>query len=261
VKANRRLLSLIILLALVASSYFPAPRPAIDGPIQTLIIDAGHGGKDPGSLGLRYQEKDIALAIALQLRQVVNENLPHIRVIMTRDTDKFISLGRRGSIAQGQRGDFFVSIHCNGSVKNHVAGSSTYVMGINDGEEEDETIVSENESIMMEENYRSLTGGFEPNSPEAHIYFKLLKNAFRRESIHLADKIQYQYKNRIGRKSYGVKQAPFVVLYMSGMPAVLTETGFITNEEEETFLASVNGQAHIAQCLYRAIRDYNQEFQ
>lgn len=260
VKANLHLFSLLFLVAFLTSSYFPLPRPAADGPIQTLIIDAGHGGKDPGSLGSRHYEKDLALAIARNLKQIVNENLPHIRVVMTRESDRFVSLGRRASLAQDYRGDFFVSIHCNGSVKNQVHGSSTYVMGINDGEEDDETLVSENESMMMEENYRSLTGGFEPNSPEAHIYFKLLKNAFRQESIHLADKIQHQYRNRLGRKSYGVKQAPFVVLYMSGMPAVLTETGFITNEAEETFLASETGRSHIASGIYRAIRDYNQEF-
>ena len=259
-KSNRRFFCLLFSLALVSGSFFSPPRPAADGPIQTLIIDAGHGGKDPGSLGSRYYEKDLALAIAQRLRQIVNENMPHIRIVMTRDSDRFVSRGRRGAMAQSQRGDFFVSIHCNGSVNPHASGTSTYVMGINEGEEADETIVAENESMMMEDDYRSLTGGFEPNSPEAHIYFKLLKNAFRQESMHLADKIQHQYKYQLGRKNLGVKQAPFVVLYMSGMPAVLTETGFITNREEETFLASENGQSYLAACIYRAIRDYNQEF-
>lgn len=259
-KANPLFIWLTLIFGLTATSFVIAPRPKADGPIQTLIIDAGHGGRDPGSVGSRYYEKDLALGIALKLKQVVAEHMPHVQVVMTRGSDRYISLGRRASLAQDYQGDFFVSIHCNGSVKSHVHGSSTYIMGINEGEEEDETLVSENESMMMEDNYRELTGGFEPNSPEAHIYFKLLKNAFRQESLRLADKVQYQYKSRLGRKSYGVKQAPFVVLYMSGMPAVLTETGFITNVEEETFLASENGQTFLANGIYRAIRDYNQEF-
>ncbi len=102
-------------------------------------------------------------------------------------------------------------------------------------------------------------GGFEPSSPEGYIYFKLLKNAFRQESTRLANKIEYQYKNRLARKSFGVRQAPFIVLYQSGMPAILTETGFITNEEEETFLASESGQVYLASCIYRAIKEYNRE--
>ena len=177
-KANLQTIWLIVCIGLASTSFLEPPRRASDGPIQTLVIDAGHGGRDPGSLGSRYHEKELALGIALRLRQIVSENMPHVRIVMTRSSDRFLSLGKRAALAQDRKGDFFVSIHCNGSVKEHVSGTSTYIMGINEGEEEDETLVSENESMMMEENYQELTGGFEPNSPEAHIYYKLLKKCF-----------------------------------------------------------------------------------
>lgn len=231
-----------------------------NGPIQTVVIDAGHGGKDPGAVGDRYYEKNVTLAVALQLKRIMNENLPDIKVVLTRETDDFIGLNRRAEIAKESEGDFFISIHCNALRNKTKYGAESYVLGINQGQENYETIISENEAILFEDNYKEMYGGFDPSSPEGFIYFKLLKNIFRNESTHLAEKIQYQFKSRLGRKDRGVKQAPFVVLYLSGMPAVLTEIGFITNFDEETFLASETGQIYIASCIYRAIKAYNAEF-
>ncbi|MEZ4775097.1 MAG: N-acetylmuramoyl-L-alanine amidase [Bacteroidia bacterium] len=243
----------------LTSGWFPAPNDG-EGPIRTVIIDAGHGGKDPGALGARYYEKDITLNVALQLKRILNESMPDLNVVLTRDTDKFIALHRRAQIAKDNQGDFFISIHCNALKNNTKYGAESYVLGINEGQENYETIIAENESILFEDNYGDMYGGFDPSSPEGYIYFKLLKNVFRNESTRLAEKIQHQYASRIGRKDRGVKQAPFVVLYLSGMPALLTETGFITNYEEETFLASESGQIYIASCIYRAIKSYNMEF-
>ncbi|MEZ4825592.1 MAG: N-acetylmuramoyl-L-alanine amidase [Bacteroidia bacterium] len=254
------LLCLCVLPAVFITSWNFPSRPQGEGPIRTVIIDAGHGGKDPGAVGERYYEKNITLNVALQLKRILNESMPELNVVLTRDTDKFIALHKRAQIAKDNQGDFFISIHCNALKVKSRYGAETYVLGINEGQENYETIIAENEAILFEDNYADMYGGFDPSSPEGYIYFKLLKNVFRNESTRLAEKMQHQYSSRIGRKDRGVKQAPFVVLYHSGMPAVLTEIGFITNFEEETFLASETGQIYIASCIYRAIKAYNMEF-
>ncbi|MCB0837707.1 MAG: N-acetylmuramoyl-L-alanine amidase [Bacteroidetes bacterium] len=259
-KSAKFLLFILLLSGFSVTSFIPAPPDPSEGMIKTVIIDPGHGGKDPGAVGKRYYEKDISLQVGLQLKRILNECLPHIKVVMTRDTDEFIELHQRAAMAQDNKGDFFISIHCNALENRTKFGTETYVLGINPGQENYQTIIAENEAILFEENYGELYGGFDPSSPEGFIYFKLLKNVFRTESSHLAQKIQHQYGDRLGRKSRGVKQAPFIVLYLSGMPAILTEMGFITNYEEETFLASEVGQIFLATGIYRAVKAYNMEF-
>ncbi|MEO0472816.1 MAG: N-acetylmuramoyl-L-alanine amidase [Bacteroidota bacterium] len=228
------------------------------GPIRTLIIDAGHGGKDPGSVGKLVYEKDITIKVAKKLQQMVNEKMPGVRAVLTRKDDTFIPLHERGKIAQREGGDFFISIHCNGMKYADRHGTETYVLGTNEGQENYERIIQENQSILFEENYLTEYDGFDPNSPEANIFFSLVNNAFRSESFRLADGIQHQYEHSFHRFNRGVKQAPFVVLYMCGMPAVLTEIGFITNPEEEIYLQSEEGQSNIASALFNAVKTYNQ---
>ncbi|MEM7367241.1 MAG: N-acetylmuramoyl-L-alanine amidase [Bacteroidota bacterium] len=251
-------LGLFFLLGADFVAHAPLPEEET-APIKTLIIDPGHGGKDPGALGARYYEKDLALQISLKLKEMLNENMPSIKVVMTREDDTFVELYRRGEIALENNGDFFISIHCNGLKNKSKFGTETYVLGINEGQETYERVIAENESILFEENYRDMYGNFEPSSPEAYIFFRLLKNVFRQESTRLADKVQANYDSQ-GRHGRGVKQAPFVVLYHSGMPAILTEVGFITNYEEETYLASDSGQLAISASIMEAIREYNTEF-
>lgn len=260
VKAKVRLLGLICLFGLINHSYLLSPVSPSEGHIRTLIIDAGHGGKDPGAVGRHFYEKHIALKVALKLKEIVNEQLPEIKVEMTRDKDYFVPLYKRARIAQDRGGDFFVSIHLNASENRETFGTETYVMGFNRGQEDDKTIVAENESILFEENHQELYGGFDPHSPEGHIYFKLLKNAFRQESTFLAEQLQGEYREFGGRIDRGVKQGPFVVLYLSGMPSILTEIGFISNREEEKFLASEAGQNYLATSIYRSIKSYNLSF-
>lgn len=265
----KRLLFIIILASISLVSYCPLPFSAdelhpylikpVGGAIKTLVIDAGHGGKDPGAVGKRYYEKDLALKVALELRRIIQENMPEINVVMTRDDDTFIPLHKRGEIAKEAGGDFFISIHCNALENRSKFGTETYVLGVNEGQENYSTIIAENESILFEENYGDMYGGFDPTSPEGFIYFKLLKNVFRTESMRMATKIEGQFKTRLKRHSRGVKQAPFVVLYECGMPAILSEIGFISNYKEETYLASEEGQIYIASSLYRAIKEYNME--
>lgn len=238
----------------------PAPLlPQHDGPIQTLVIDAGHGGKDPGALGATIYEKEVTLAVAHKLRDRLQAAYPSMRVLLTREDDTFIPLHERGAIALEAGGDFFLSIHCNGLKNKTKQGAETYILGVNPGQENYQTIIAENEAILFEDDYQEMYGGFNPSSPEGFIYFHLLKNVFRQESSRLASQIQQAFATR-GRVDRGVKQAPFVVLYHCGMPAVLTEIGFITHPEEERFLASDSGQAVIADGLFQAIEAYNQAF-
>lgn len=269
-------LFLLSLLGLFSSSYHlggpgPAGRASIPtpelrdlglaGPIRTLIIDPGHGGKDPGAVKGSSYEKDVTLGVGLKLRSMVERNLPNVKVVMTRETDDFIPLYERGEIAQDHQGDFFISIHCNGLANEHSHGAETYILGVNKGQENYERIIEENQAVLFEDNFGEYYGGYDPHSAEANILFDLTSDALRSESKHLAEKVQVHYADAKGRLNRGVKQAPFIVLYMCGMPAILTEIGFITNEEEKEFLSSESGQTAIAEGLFRSIEAYNQEFQ
>lgn len=229
-------------------------------PIKTLVIDAGHGGKDPGALGHGYKEKDLNLKMALELKRLINENMPEIKVVMTRDTDKFIELSKRGEIAQDAKADFFVSIHCNSVPKNVASpnGTAVYILGVNHGQERYESHIRENEAVVFEANYKDLYGGFDPKSPEGDIFYNVMKNVYRNESMKLASKVEINLKNA-GRGSHGVKQSPFIVLWQSGVPAMLVETGYISHKTEAAFLASTAGQNEIAKSIYKAISSYNEE--
>ncbi|WNJ19348.1 N-acetylmuramoyl-L-alanine amidase [Pontibacter sp. G13] len=255
------LLPCLLLVGWVSSGFWMPREIGSDGPIKTLVIDPGHGGKDPGAVGKDHYEKEIALQVSLKLRDLLAERNPGIKVVMTRDDDTFIPLNKRAEIAQDHSGDFFLSIHCNGATKSDRNGTETFVLGINKGQENYATIIRENEAILFEENYQDIYGGFDPSSPEGFIYFALLKNAFRMESTRMADKIQTKYREDLERVDRGVKQAPFVVLYLSGMPSVLTELGFITNPKEEAWMASEAGTDSLAESLYQSIVEYNLEFQ
>ncbi|MCI4670552.1 MAG: N-acetylmuramoyl-L-alanine amidase [Bacteroidia bacterium] len=229
-------------------------------PIQTLIIDPGHGGKDPGTVGKRKYEKEIALKVSLLLKDSLKKYFPRMKVLLTRDKDKFIPLHKRGEFAQENQGDFFISIHCNAMKNKARHGVETYVLGLNKGQEGYETVIKENESVLFEENHHEMYGGFDPNSPEAAIYLKLLKDLFRESSLSMAERIQKNMCENLGKNDRGVKQAPFVVLYMCGMPAVLTEIGFMSNLNEESYLISEKGQRAIASNLCKAIVSYNRAY-
>lgn len=227
-----------------------------DGKIKKVVIDAGHGGKDPGATGLRSREKDIALSIALKAGKYISENFSDVEVIYTRKTDEFIELYRRAEIANEQHADLFISIHCNSSTSNKPYGAETYVMGLHKTNANLEVAKTENAAILYEEDYSKKYDGFDPNSPEAHIIFSLYQNAYRSYSLKLASLTQSQIVERSSRFDRGVKEAGFWVLYKTAMPGILIEAGFISNKEEEKFLASEIGQTVIASSVYRAFRDY-----
>lgn len=224
-----------------------------------VVIDAGHGGKDPGCHGAKYKEKDVALAVALKLGHLLEENDKNVTVIYTRKTDVFIPLNERAEIANRNHADFFVCVHCNASPDKTKYGSATYVMGLYKAEGNLEVSKRENSSILYEKDYKRTYNGFDPNSDEGNILFAMYQNAFLTESLDLAAKIQKEYEHNAKRTDNGVKQAGFLVLWKTAMPSLLSEIGFLTNSQEENFIGSHKGQSKIAECLFFALQQYIDE--
>ncbi len=225
--------------------------------IRTVVIDAGHGGKDPGCLGSGdLQEKHIALAISLKLGKYIEENFKDIKVIYTRTEDVFVKLHERANIANRNKADLFICIHVNSSVSSKSYGTETFVMGQSKTEANMRAVQRENATILMEDDYKEKYENFDPNDPESYIAFSLVQNAFLDQSIEFASKVQTQFKERVGRHDRGVREAPFLVLHQTTMPSVLIETGFLTNKEEEKFLTSEIGQDYMASAIYRAFKQY-----
>ncbi len=229
--------------------------------IKKIVIDAGHGGKDPGALGKKFHEKHITLAIALKLGKYIEVNMKDVEVIYTRDDDTFVELHKRAEIANTNKADLFISIHVNSTKSKQPRGTSTYVMGLHKSEENLEVALRENSVILDESDYKTKYQGYDPNSPETYIVLSLMQDAYIEQSILLASKVQEQLKKRAGRKDIGVKQAGLIVLYNCTMPSILVETGFISNKEEEKYLISDEGQSFIASAIYRAFKEYKKEIE
>lgn len=229
--------------------------------VKTVVIDAGHGGHDPGCSGAHSREKHIALAISKKLAQLMKERLPGLRVILTRDKDVFIPLQERAAIANRNNADMFISIHCNympGS--SATRGSETYVMGLHTADENLEVAKRENAAILHEDNYMENYGGYDPNSPEGHIMLSMFQNAFLDQSILLANKVENRFAEA-ERKSRGVKQAGFLVLRETAMPSILIEAGFLSSRREEAYLKTAAGQEVIANAILEAFVEYKYEIE
>ena len=224
--------------------------------IKTVVIDAGHGGHDSGCLGGNYsKEKNVTLAVALKLGALITKNFPDIKVIYTRKTDVFIELHERAGIANRNNADLFISIHCNANPNTAAFGAETYLMGLHKTEANLDVSKRENAVITLEKDYKNQYDGFDPNAPETHIILSLNQNAHIEQSTLLASFIQKQFKE-LGRYSRGVKQAGFLVLYKTAMPAVLIETGFLTNPSEGAFLVSDDGQSKLSQSIFKGFKAY-----
>ena len=226
--------------------------------VKTIVIDAGHGGKDGGCAGSHANEKDVALAISLKLGEYIEQNFKDVKVIYTRKTDIFIKLSERAKIANKAKADLFICIHANAG-KTSAYGTETYVMGLHKTESNLKVAQRENSSILLEEDFETRYGNFDPSSPESYVALVMRQNVFIDQSLSLAAKIQKQFAERVGRKDRGVKQAGFLVLHQTNMPTVLIETGFLTNKEEEKFLTSKIGQDYLASAIYRAFKEYKKE--
>lgn len=250
--------SLFLLSFLVGSTALYAGQKSEDGK-WVVVIDAGHGGRDPGSVGRNSKEKDITLSVALKTGKYLEDNLKNVKVVYTRTTDKAVSLSERPRIAIRNNADLFISIHTNSATNRSASGTETFIMGLAKDAASFEVAKRENQVISFEEDFSTKYENFDAQSDESYIIFSLENNQFLKQSTNLAEKIQTQFRDRVGRRDRGVKQAGYWVLYNVGRPSVLTEIGFISNTAEEQFLMSEDGQTYIASAIYRACRDYINE--
>ena len=224
--------------------------------VRTVTIDAGHGGKDPGTVGPNSKEKDVTLAVALRLGEKIRAKHPEVKVIYTRDKDEFIPLDERSAIANVAKSDLFISIHCNSASATVAKGVETFVMGWHMAEDQFEVAKRENSVITFEQDYSQKYNHFDPNSPESYIIFSLMQNVFHDQSIEFATLVQQNFVKKNNRFDREVKQAGFLVLYKSSMPAVLIELGFLSNRKEESYLLSPKGQEETAEAIAQAFDTY-----
>jgi N-acetylmuramoyl-L-alanine amidase len=260
------IISSIVIAAIFWTSFIPKFTPVFT--VKTIVIDAGHGGKDPGCHGAKYKEKDVALAVALKLGKYIEDNMKDVRVVYTRKTDVFIELQERAEIANRAKADLFICIHCNSACyrdkkirkdicNDDAAGAETYVMGLKNEQGKLDVAKRENSAILLEDNYVKKYEGFDPNSDESYIIMSMFTDTYLDQSLNFASKVQKQYRGKAGRTDKGVKRASLWVLWRTFMPSVLTEIGFLTNPEEEQFLGSSKGQDYIASVysgLFASIR-------
>lgn len=284
-----KLVLLQTLIVFVFCSFY-TPKDEPKRKVKIIVIDPGHGGKDPGCNGVSCKEKDVALAVSLKFGKLIEENIKDVKVIFTRKTDIFVELEDRAKIANDNNADLFISIHCNAAGKPVMIkdkktgkmrpktfknskgktivvetanpapfGSETYVMGLKNEEGKMKVAQRENSAMLLEDNYETKYQGFDPNSEESYIIMSNYTSSYVIQSAGLALKIQEQYFKKAGRVDKGVHRQSIWVLWRTSMPSVLTELGYLTNPQEEKFLGSEKGQNYLAACLFRAFRKYKDE--
>jgi N-acetylmuramoyl-L-alanine amidase len=243
------------LLNLSASPIRIGPR------LRIVVIDPGHGGADPGTMGKKSKEKDVALKISLKFGAYIEQHLPDVKVVYTRKDDRYMSLEERAEVANKVKADLFICVHANALSGSPAYGTETYVMGLKKDKGNFEVAKRENSVMLMDENYQERYEGFDPNSTESYILFSLSQSAYQESSLLFAQKVEEQFKKKSGRYSRGVKQAGFWVLWRTAMPSVLIETGFLSNEKEEGYLLSNAGQDSIASGIFNAFKEYKSEIE
>ncbi|MFN5024784.1 MAG: N-acetylmuramoyl-L-alanine amidase [Bacteroidota bacterium] len=255
---NRKNALVICFMLPMLSAYKPLGVHKIN--IRTVVIDAGHGGHDTGCSYGGANEKDVTLEVALKVGAQLKEMEPGMKVIYTRNSDVFIELWERAGIANRNNADLFVSIHCNANKKTEPFGTETFAMGLHKSDANLEVAKRENEVILLEKDYQEKYEGFDPNSPEAHIYFSFMQNAFLQQRLKRASMVQDNFK-KINRSSRGVKQAGLMVLWRSKMPSVLIETGFLSNKAERAYLTSEEGQQQMARAVALSVMEYKSKLE
>lgn len=246
---------LFAVLALCVNTAFPQAKDAI----KKVVIDAGHGGSDIGAPGSMSKEKDVNLAVALELGKQIKETCPDVEVYYTRKTDTYPTLYERCNYANNQHADLFISIHCNASTNKTAHGTETFVMGLDKSEHNLEVARRENASMLLEDDYKTKYGGFNPNSPESYVIFSLYANNYLDNSTKLAAKVQKNLVSTTGFPDRKVQQAGFWVLHAVAMPSILVELGFISNPEEEKKLIDKDFQKKMAQTICLAFAQYKSE--
>lgn len=227
--------------------------------VTKIVIDAGHGGKDPGCLGTKSKEKDINLKVALKLGKLISDNYDDVQVIYTRKTDVAVELYKRAQLANNNQADLFISIHCNSAENKSAHGVETYVMGLAKTEANRAVAKKENAAMLTEKNYENNYEGFDPNSPEADIIFSLYTSAYLKSSIALADKVQKHLVSNTKLFDRKVKQGEFWVLYKVAMPSILIELGYLCNTTEEQYLIQDYSQDVMAVSIYNGFVEYKNQ--
>lgn len=222
----------------------------------TLVLDAGHGGKDPGAVGKNVYEKDLNLALALKIGEKIKQKYPNVKVVYTRDTDVFVPLQKRSEIANNNKADLFISIHANSSEAKESEGLETFILGTDKMEKNLDVAMRENAVMMLESDYKTTYQGFNPNSIDSYIMFELMQNTFMDQSLQFATLVQQNCVEQLKRKDRGVRQAAFWVLLKTACPAILFEMGFVSNPEEEKFLRQPEGIDQMAQAITDAFETY-----
>ena len=256
---NRIFLTSLFLLALLFTSFTSDNMPKRNNGKFVVVLDAGHGGHDPGNLGNGYLEKNIALNIVLKVGKILETN-PDIKVIYTRKDDSFVDLFVRGEIANKANADLFVSVHCD-SHSSDANGAGTFVLGLHANKQNFEIAKKENSVIYLEDNYEDRYADYDINSPESIIGLTIMQEEFLDQSIALAKLIQDNFSGELKRNNRKVKQAGFIVLHQTFMPSVLIETGFLTNKSEGAFLNSKAGQSQMGTAIAEAILKYKNSVQ
>ncbi len=227
----------------------------------TVVIDAGHGGKDIGAVGRKIYEKNINLAVALKLGDMIKDKMKDVKVVYTRKTDKYLTLQERADIANKAKGNLFISIHTNSVAKRNknrktIKGASSYTLGLHRSDDNLEVAKRENSVIALEKDYTVTYQGFDPNSTESYIIFEISQNVHMEQSVNFASLVQKEFVSTAQRVDRGVRQAGFLVLARTSMPAVLVELDFICNPTQEAFLGSKSGQNKLAKALFNAFYEY-----
>lgn len=242
---------------LLTAAFAPVP------PRMVVVIDAGHGGSDPGNLGTgRYKitEKNVTLDVATKLRDRIQAAYPDVKIVMTRKDDSYPTLKDRVRIANEAQADLFISVHCDAFTKPEAIGASTFVMGMHKNDESLRVAMQENAAIYKEEDYEKRYEGFDPKDPDTYIALALRQSVFLNQSLEFGAHVQQEFRERVGRKDRGVKQAGYYVISFTTMPSVLVELGFLTNAKEEDFLNSPEGRVSMSDALFRAFRSYRSKY-
>lgn len=254
---TKKLFLLFVLLTFCMASGFPQAKNSI----KKIVIDAGHGGHDPGALGCKSKEKDIALAVALEVGKKIKNACPDVEVYYTRSTDVFVKLENRCKFANDKHADLFISIHCNASENKNARGTEVYVMGLHKSEASLAVAKRENASMLLESDYQSTYGNFDPNSPESYVIFSLYSNAYLDHSVKLAAKVQKNLVKTLHFPDRKVQQAGYWVLHGVAMPSILIEMAFISNATEEAALMDKETQKKIAGSICDAFVEYKKEIE
>ena len=259
--SSRTLLTLpLLLLSLLCLPASAQDSPAAGFTLRTVVIDAGHGGRDPGAVHGKLREKDVTLDIAVRLGEKIKKAYPDVRVIYTRDRDFYVTLAERGRIANRNHADLFISIHAN-SVRNSSArGTETYLMGLDESKSNLEVSKRENAVILLEEDYTTTYAGYDPNEPDSFIFFNMMQNAQLEQSLKMADLVEQALSRGPVAHSRGVKQAALLVLWRTTMPAILVEVGFLSNASDREHLSSREGRGRIADCLFEAFKAFKADY-